>query len=225
MAQQTHLGISGENEKAIQRILAYPAGAAGWLLNYIDNDLGHLSDGQWSDLLAEAAIFASGGVIYEGASKKLAPDVNMGLWECPMIDLVGKARSERKLSPNRGALKDLHNRLNGALRDFFGERSHAEMTLPKITIRLLNPVRYVAHKIGASESEGAFFEVTAETRNDAFYYHAVMLLASCAGKLKRCEACGRPFVAVRSDQVFCSAPCLSRINQQRYRERLKRNKH
>ena len=224
MAKNKKEGTVREDEKALQRILAHPAGAAGWLLNFVGNDLSDLSEGQWSDLLAEANVFASGNVVHEGASKQLAPDVNMGLWECPMIDLVGKARKERKLAPNRGAVSDLHNRLNGALRDFFSEKSHAEMTLPKITIRLLNPARYVARKSGSVESEAGFSEIRADSQNEAFYYHAVMLLASCAGRLRRGEACARPFVAIRSDQVFCSAPCLSRINQQRYPERMKRTK-
>lgn len=214
--------LDAEDQKAKQRIAAVSNGALGWLLRFVQTDLNNLSQGQWSDLIAECQVFARGQVHYDGAVLRSLPVQNACMWKSTVLDLAGKETAVTELSPKPSAIQALQDLLRKALKEHFDGPLLMQFPLPKdiiVLARRSSHSRKRATREAGGRSESAGME--AKTLNDAFYFHAAMLLISFSEKIRRCEDCQTIFPAVRVDQVFCSPACLNRNKQQRHRERLK----
>lgn len=222
MARTQGTQIEIEQEKARQRILSMPQGAIEWLLRFIRTDMGSLSQGQKSDLLAEVQAFAKGLVNYESAGIKVFTVVNIGLWKSEIVDLVGNVRRVTDLTPKASAIADLQSKLQKALEAHFSEPFGMRFPLPEgLAFVSLNPARFNDQLSDVTGVKAEPMGIEAKSLNDAFYYHAAALLTAYSSRLKRCDACQKTFAVNRTDQVFCSSACMSRIKQQRYLERLK----
>lgn len=214
-----------EEQKAIQRIGAGPISSIEWLLRFVQTDLDTLSEGQWSDLLVEVSAFARGHVPFRSTSG-LAKEISSAYrrWD---TSVSGDNRPPRgnvvknALIPLRKTVKELHSEVKAAMDHCF-EVSH-EVYLPPIELRLtVSDARFCQNGLSQAEAnKRGILIVQAAKLEHTFYYYASLLLTEYLPRIKPCTVCERLYVAIRPDRYFCSARCLNRATQQRFRNRRK----
>lgn len=216
-----------EERKALQRIGDGPTSTIEWLLRFVQTDLENLSEGQWSDLLVEVSAFARGHVPFKSTAG-LAKDISSSYsrWETS-IRIGNKRRSQGKvvkkaLIPSRETVKELHLEMKTAMDHCF-EHSH-EVYLPSIELSLtVSDARFSENGLSQAEAKKrAVLIVHAAKLEHTFYYYASLLLTEYLPRIKHCTVCQKLYVAIRSDRYFCSARCLNRATQQRFRDRKKK---
>jgi hypothetical protein len=205
-----------EEVKAAQRIGNTPEQAMQWVIRFAQTELSTLSEGQWSDLMAEVDVFMLKG-----------PPLKIGRTTSHVgaaFDWGGAPSEEYAprnkwipvtIRPPRKAVEELHR--------------CAQMSLEAVAkgnkmIFQLGPLHLTVEPVHPSIKHGGL-TVKTHTPFDAFAYHVAHLLVHHNRRVRRCTECKSIFLAERKNQQYCTSRCLSRVTQRRWRERHKKKAH
>ena len=114
-------------------------------------------------------------------------------------------------------------RLRAWLEKLVQEHSLEFESMP-MTLYVYHPKFFVAESVKDSDlpEVGGCFPFF-KYEHQVFAYHVAHLLGAHSGRLRRCGECQTIFLMDRRQQVFCSARCLNRVTQRRWRDRRKQN--
>jgi hypothetical protein len=209
----------GEQQKAAERIGETSEKALRWLLRYSKMDLTKLSEGQWLDLEKEMDVFL------------LTPPPGLKTsWDFKQKPLRGGFRWEQpSLHPTPGFRSKLFWRRRVMSFQPTVRRWLQQLMQPggiwfgpmELQLILRHP-RFFLPKVSDAELPENFgFHATFANYEQALAYNFAHLIGAHSGRLRLCAACKELFLADRRQQVFCSAVCLNRITQRRWRAKQK----
>lgn len=199
-----------EEVKAAGRLGKTPEQVMRWVLRFVQMDLSGLSEGQWSDLGAEAHVFTKKGppLRIGRVTSYVAAVFDWG-GGSPEKDLPKKGKTVLTIRPSREQITELQHLTRGIF-ESLAAKEPILFELGPLSL-YVNPVSYsVKHGGLTIKVHGPF---------DAFGLHVAFLLAQHPGRLRRCAECQTLFLAERSNQQFCITRCLTRVTQRRWRER------
>jgi hypothetical protein len=183
--------------KANRRLGYYDASQMDWLVRFVGRNLEELSKGDWLNLTYEVALY---------------------LWmNAPVgLDLAEEVpvKRERVLVPDAEAIKDCQAICRKHLYEFIatgGTSFHFQHGI-SMTVRKEWPTAFRL-VYDTKETKGRFQVALAWT------------LRRAGPDLAKCPECERLFIRGRSDQKYCSSPCLSRATTRRLREKKTRVRH
>lgn len=204
-----------ERQKARERIGETSEKALQWLLRFAKTNLSQLTEGQWLDLEQEMGVF-----IMEpppGLSVRWDP----GTKQRPGLKLL---RSTLHPTPGfrpkifwRSRVTGFQGPLREWLDDFMKPLGVCFKPM-RLEIRVLHPKYFLPGLTDAQLPENFGFSALFENYEQVFAYNVAHLLSAHSGRLRLCRECNHIFLADRRQQVFCSARCLNRVTQRRWRE-------
>ncbi len=171
-----------------------------WFLDLVELDLGTLSEGDWMNLRYEALITL------------FLPDLSdEGFILPPPKDLHEFLPDDL---PEKEDIRELQSQLQKRLNDFLtpgGEYS--------ISSRMETRVKRIQAPDGSVK---IIFSRGKKGDTERGLQIVASFLEDYGSLVNRCKECTRLFIADRSDQVYCSARCLNRVTQRRFREKAKK---
>jgi hypothetical protein len=179
------------------------AQAIEWLIDFAQLDLGMITPGRWEDLKSEFLTFAVHGSITNNTPKLPGPTVQALKW------FQAAKRQKFASDPIVIAQKTLQLCL---LNPLLEKRPYPRDSL---TFRVVSRISVEVGKIDES-IEG--------DPSQTFLLRAARLLQQYAALIHRCNECRRIFVAYRPKQQYCSARCLGRVTQRRFKENAKKQR-
>ncbi len=204
-----------EIQKALQRIGETSLDAMTWVLRFVQQEEGALSEGDWTNLQYEIAYLARFGVPQPGSLKgaKFLPssDWSKHLSEKEIEGIPVNITSEQVKNmterPSKEAVKELRTLSREYVEDLLVNKKAAVKLSGKI-------IRYVSYDPARDQVD----TWTSGNVQDAFFSTLVDLFALHGNRLNRCLDCKRIFLANRSDQRFCGKKCQSRAGTERFRK-------
>ncbi len=182
-----------------------------WLLRFAHTDLSKQSEGQWLDFQEEFREFLDCGP--PGTRKKLAT------WPNPRWGPPQPRARLRVSSMWRNTVESCQRDLRSWLEKLVEEHSLQFEPMP-ITLHVYHPRFFVADSVKDSQlfEEGGCFP-SFPNDHQVFAYHVAHVLGAHSGRLRRCTECRTIFLKDRRQQLFCSARCLNRVTQRRWRNK------
>ena len=203
-----------ERQKARERIGETSEKALQWLLRFAKTDLSQLTEGQWLDLEKEMDVF-----IMEpppGLSVRWDP----GTKPRPGLKLKPSLHPTPGFRPKifwRSRVTSFQGPLRKWLDDFM-KPGGIWFEPMRLQVLLRHPKYFFSGLTDAQLPENFGFSALFENYEQTFAYNVAHLLGAHSGRLRLCGECKHIFLADRRQQVFCSARCLNRVTQRRWRE-------
>lgn len=194
-----------ELDKAWERVTAHSTGPIGWLLDFIQRDLDALTPSEWMVIAYEVAAFGE--------------EANPGTDAIPTAAASGwsvQAIPHETLFytlPSRKEAMHLQTLIRGHLEHLW-EHGVAPVTFSDLTLVVTMP--------GALHERRGSLLVATKPKTKEFEYRVAVLMAQYSGRIRQCQECHRIFLAIRSDQLFCTTRCQMRVATRKYRSANKR---
>lgn len=200
---------SPEEMKAAERIGPSSDQAMRWLIKFAQTDLANLSEGQWSDLIAEVQVFTKRGPPLKMGRSTTRISASFTWKIIPPADPHAKDQEITIVTqPSREQIAFLQKWAFVSL-DCIAKGGIVQVAAGTLLIGILtNPPPGQGHLVISTDNPKA-----------AFGFHFAHLLAEYVKRIRRCTECQLMFLSERRNQRFCTTRCLTRTTQRRWRER------
>lgn len=195
-----------------------------WLVDFAQLDLSTISAGRRHDLELEYMCFTAYGHLNPSEALKPLVQCTKALQKSKESDeldqfagstaLVQWTKSVQQSNESADLLTKSQNALHRyLLRPLIDPDEGSSSLLVKAAVRYWVQLGRVIETIE-----------THRDPHEAFLYRAGRLLVECGAFVRRCADCPRLFFATRPKQRFCSARCLGRVTQRRFKTKGKKSK-
>lgn len=189
-----------ELSMARDRVIAGADGEAGWLIRFLQLNLGALSPREWMVCAYEIAAF----VERDFARAQSMPVVSATGWA---MQVMPEETHEYTL-PSRKEAEQLQRTIKKHLENLWNQ-GMTPLRFKDLTLIVTQP--------GAGTERQGSILVTTKPKRKEFEYRMALVVAQYAGRIRMCQECERIFLAVRRDQFFCGPRCQTRVSSRKWR--------
>lgn len=200
-----------ELDKAMDRLGNTPVKVMEWILRFDQENLGTISEGDWTNRRYELAEFTQYGALGRKSFEK-EKVISIPSWSsmAPKSEIPENPNEIQlwyvQQLPGKRAAKELQKITHECLKEHL-ENGTTSFPLSGATI----------HTGYDKERDLGFKFILSNNPKTMFGYYLSSFIAQHSGRIRRCAGCPIIFLADRKNQIYHSSQCQSRINMRRKR--------